>query len=145
MNQEATNRYLLLRAGDLKMLLRIEKKTRVLQPYEYRVTPGNMVKALHMGNPLVDLGQLVSGKNTGMGNGVMLANGFGFLVDGYTEDVEITNAYKLDPEISDMKGNILDSYGQTEDAILPILSVEKIFSTALVSSINSELRDRKWI
>lgn len=146
MSQEETNNYCLLTVGNQRMLLPKQEDARILQPYEYRETPGRIVKGLHMGNPLIDLGQLLSGNDSSMHNGIITSSGWGILVDEAKDvEIRIKKSIDLDKSITCMKGNIIGSYAQTTVGTLPVLSVQYLFSSGLVEDIETELRDREWI
>jgi hypothetical protein len=146
MHQKEKDAYYLINIDSHKMLFARNESTRILQPYEYREVPGRIVKAIHLGNPLIDLNLLLTGRSSSMGNATIRQDGLGFLVDS-VENVEINvqKVLDIDTTISGMKGNIIEAYLQTSIGTLPVLSIESVFTHGLLADIESEMKERQWI
>ncbi len=142
---EDNDRYFLITVNCRDALILLPSGIRILQEYEYRSVPGEFVKALHLGTPLVDLGLVLGGEESKKAFGFHV-NGYpGILVDNISEFPEIISEFFLTDSLANTKGILIEKCAKTNRGLLPVLSLEKVFSVEFTVAIDEELSRREWI
>lgn len=125
-------------------LLAIPDCTRILSSYEYRVVPGSLVRATHLGAPMLDLGMLAFGKQSSARTGIATNSKFSFLVDEVIGELEVEHISNLPEFANQLEGNIASGIVTTKKgkyALLNFDAIVRIFS----KQIENELSNRRWI
>lgn len=125
-------------------LLAIPDCTRILSSYEYRIVPGSLVRATHLGAPMLDLGVLAFGKASTAKTGIVTNSNFSLLVDEAIGEFEVEHISNLPEFASHLEGNIASGIVTTKKgkyALLDFDAIARIFS----KQVENELSNRRWI
>lgn len=125
-------------------ILAIPNCTRVLSLYEYRIVPGAIVRATHLGTPMLDLGTLAFGEASSAKTGVATNSKFSFLVDEVIGEFEIENISSLPEFASRLEGNISSAIVTTKKGKFALIDLDAIARTNSIQ-IENELSNRRWI
>lgn len=123
----------------------VANATRILQSYEFRLVPGKIVKALHLGCPLVDLGELFEGSQSKKQIAVKFDSGFGYLVDSVEDEINTGDEdFSAFPKIiREQKGSLLEGTAKVDELELVVVSSKP--NQHLKNLINADLSERSWI
>lgn len=110
-----------------------------------RFTNDNLIRAIHVGEPIIDLGTLVDRSPSSGKIGVLFKNGFGILADDVTEFEEQVTVEEIDPLVLKLKGNITKAIGKINSKLIPIASFESIFTDEFINTLSSLMSQGSWI
>lgn len=125
-------------------LLALKDCTRILSSYEFRNVPGSLVRATHLGTPMLDLGMLAFGKASTAKTGIVTNSNFSLLVDEVIGEFEVEHISNLPEFASRLEGNIASAIVTTKKGKYALLDFDAI--TRINSKkIENELSNRRWI
>lgn len=121
----------------------IAAPARVVEQYEFRSVPGALVKGVHLGKPLLDLGLLMKTKAASKTRG-FIYDDFGFLVDEITGEIEIEDAkITVFPKlIWEQKGAVIKGTAEIDGMAIPLVN-DKL-NRHWREDIETELKARRW-
>ena len=136
-------KYLLVNASDKTFA--IQAPVRVLEEYEYRPVSGTMINAVHFGDQLADLGVLLGQSKTTQKKGLLIAEGFGLLVDSVVDGIDIDESqFTPYPKlVVNQKGSMLSGEIRIYGKIIPVLTSKP--NKHLQKELEKEKTERVWI
>lgn len=122
----------------------IGEPARVVEQYEFRSVPGTLVRGMHLGKPLLDLGMLTNTKPLSLAKGFVYED-FGFLAENIAGIVDTEDAcIKIFPKLVwEQKGAVVKGTVEIAGEKLPLLN-EKL-NRHWKEDIEAELKARRWL
>jgi hypothetical protein len=118
---------------------------RILQPYEFNGFEGEIVAARHLGQPLVDLGNVFFKTKSKAGCAVLFDNGFGYVIDNVVSmcDVDDSTIIAYPKLIADQDGSFIWGECNVEGKKTPVVSSKPNSKTK--NRIDREVSERNRI
>lgn len=130
----------LVKAGD--QTLAIADCTRILSPYEIRMMSGTIIRATHLGTPILDLSQLAAFKPSFGNTGILTSNEYGLLVDEVIGQFQIESQTMLPEFVANLEGNISSAIVTTKAGKFPLVDMEAILKSHS-KQIDKEISGRR--
>lgn len=122
----------------------IAAPARVVEQYEFRSVPGTLVKGMHLGKPLLDLGVLTKTRPASMAKG-FIYDDFGFIAEEITGEIEIEDEkIKVFPRmVWEQRGAVVKGTVEIDGQKIPLLN-DKL-NRHWKEDIETELKARRWL